>query len=82
MARGEACHIRLPEETMKNVKTMMAAIALSIAAAGPSALSAAEQQLNPKAISITSPDQFQWKRNEAAGNETATAIRTNPASMC
>jgi quercetin dioxygenase-like cupin family protein len=71
MARGEACHIRLPEETMKHMKTMMAAIALSIAAAGPSALSAAEQQLNPKAISITLPNQFQWKRNEAAGNETA-----------
>jgi predicted metal-dependent enzyme (double-stranded beta helix superfamily) len=71
MARGEACHIRLPEETMKHMKTMMAAIALSIAAAGPSALSAAEQQLNPKAISITLPDQFQWKPNEAAGNETA-----------
>ena len=56
---------------MKYVTMMMAAIALSIAAAGPSALSAAEQQLNPKAISITLPDQFQWKRNEAAGNETA-----------
>ena len=56
---------------MKHVKMMMAAIALSIAAAGPSALSAAEQQLNPKAINITLPDQFQWKRNEAAGNETA-----------
>ena len=62
MACGEACHIRLPEETMKHVKTMMA-IALSIAAAGPSVLSAAEQQLNPKAISITLADQFQWKPN-------------------
>jgi len=42
--------------------SLIAAIALSIGAAGPSALSAAEQQLNPKAISITLPDQFQWKR--------------------
>ena len=80
MARGEACHIRLPEETMKHVKTMMAAIALSIAAAGPSALSAAEQHLNPKAISITLPDQFQWKRNEAAASQVVGAVSMNTHS--
>ena len=33
---------------MKHAKTIIAAIALSIAAAGPSAISAAEQQLNAK----------------------------------
>jgi hypothetical protein len=56
---------------MKPVTIMIAAIALSIAAAGPSAISAAEQQLNPKAISITLPDQITWKRNAAGTNETA-----------
>ena len=57
---------------MKQVKMTMAAIALSIAAAaGPSAISAAEQSLNPKAISIKLPDQIQWKRNAAGTNEVA-----------
>jgi hypothetical protein len=56
---------------MKTVTLIATAIALSLAAAGLSAADAAEQQLNLKAISIKLPDQFQWKRNEAAGNETA-----------
>jgi hypothetical protein len=56
---------------MKHAKITMAAIALSIAAAGPTAIGAAEQQLNPKAISIKLPDQIPWKRNPAGTNETA-----------
>ena len=56
---------------MKPVTIMIAAIALSIVAAGSSAISAAEQQLNPKAISIKLPDQITWKRNAAGTNETA-----------
>jgi hypothetical protein len=54
---------------MRHMRLITTAIALSLAAAGMS--SAAEQQLNQKAISIKLPDQFAWKRNEAAGNETA-----------
>ena len=42
-----------------------------MAAAGPSAISAAEQPLNPKAITIKLPDQIQWKRNAAGTNEVA-----------
>jgi quercetin dioxygenase-like cupin family protein len=53
---------------MRHVRVITTAIALSIAAAGPSAISAAEQQLNPKAISIKLPDQITWKRN-AAGTD-------------
>jgi quercetin dioxygenase-like cupin family protein len=56
---------------MRHVTVITTAIALSIAAAGPSAISAAEQQLNPKAISIKLPDQIAWKRNAAGTNETA-----------
>jgi len=44
---------------------------LSVGLGGLNTTNAAEQQLNPKAISITLPNQFQWKRNDAAGNETA-----------
>jgi hypothetical protein len=54
---------------MRHMRLITTAIALSLAAAGMS--SAAEQQLNQRAISIKLPDQFAWKRNEAAGNETA-----------
>jgi hypothetical protein len=54
---------------MRHMRLITTAIALSLAAAGMG--SAAEQQLNQKAISIKLPDQFAWKRNEAAGNETA-----------
>jgi hypothetical protein len=54
---------------MRHMRLITTAIALSLAAAGMS--SAAEQQLNQRAISIKLPDQFVWKRNEAAGNETA-----------
>ena len=56
---------------MKQAKVMMAVIALSIATASPGAISAAEQQLNPKAITIRSPDQIPWKRNAAGTNEAA-----------
>jgi hypothetical protein len=56
---------------MKPVTPITTAIALSLAAAGLSAVSAAEQQLNPKAIAIKLPDQIPWKANTTAGNETA-----------
>ena len=56
---------------MRPSRTIAAAAVLSVSLGGPSTSNAAEQQLNPKAISITLPNQFQWKRNEAAGNETA-----------
>jgi hypothetical protein len=56
---------------MKHVKLIMTALALSVAAAGPGPINAAEQPLNPKAISIKLPDQIVWKRNEAGTNETA-----------
>ena len=56
---------------MRHMRLMTTAIALSLAAAAMSSASAAEQKLNPTAISIKLPDQFQWKRNEVAGNETA-----------
>ncbi len=54
---------------MKRIALIATAAALSVA--GPSLLNAAEQQLNPKAISIKLPDQITWKANTAAGNETA-----------
>ena len=55
---------------MKHVKTMMAAVALSIAAAAsPSALSAAEQQLNLKAI---------WLLMAGEGPTTSTPASTPP----
>jgi hypothetical protein len=56
---------------MKYVKLTMTAIALSVAATGLSTINAAEQQLNPKAITIKLPDQIPWKRNSAGTNETA-----------
>jgi hypothetical protein len=56
---------------MKSATMILAAAALSLAPAGPSAVSAAEQQLNPKAIAITLPDHIQWKRNAAGTNEVA-----------
>ena len=56
---------------MGHVKLIAMAIGLSAVAAGPSAISAAEQQLNAKAISIKLPDQIPWKRSAAGTNETA-----------
>ncbi len=56
---------------MKCVKLTMTAIALAVAAAGLSTVNAAEQQLNPKAITIKLPDQIAWKRSAAGTNETA-----------
>ena|ERR1700733_1088143 len=56
---------------MKHPKAVAAAIAVSITAAGVSAPNAAEQQLNPKAISIKLPDQIPWKRNAEGTFETA-----------
>jgi len=51
------------------MRLVATAIVLSLAA--PAMSSAAEQQLNQRAISIKLPDQFVWQRNEGAGNETA-----------
>ena len=56
---------------MKYVKLTMTVIALSVAAAGLSTINAAEQPLNPKAITIKLPDQIPWKRSAAGTNETA-----------
>jgi quercetin dioxygenase-like cupin family protein len=56
---------------MKYVKLTMTAIALSVAATGLSTINAAEQPLNPKAITIKLPDQIPWKRSAAGTNETA-----------
>ena len=55
---------------MKPMSGTVAAIALSIAVC-PGAIRAAEQQLNPKAITIKLPDHIQWKRNAAGTNEVA-----------
>jgi hypothetical protein len=53
-------------------KTMvMAAVAVALSGAGMSAAIAAEQTLNPKAISITLPNQLPWQPATAAGNQTA-----------
>jgi hypothetical protein len=59
------------EEIMRHVRLIATAIALSALLAGPSATGAAEQQLNPKAITIKLPDQIPWKRNAAGTNEVA-----------
>jgi len=56
---------------MRHMRLITTAVALSVAAAGLSAVNAAEQQLNPKAIAIKLPDQIPWKRNSAGTNETA-----------
>src|SRR5260370_29433096 len=63
---------------MKYVKLTMTAIALSVAAAGLSTINAAEQQLNPKAITIKLPDQIPWKRSTAGTNETAVLYGDPP----
>jgi hypothetical protein len=49
---------------------MMAVIGLSVAA-GAGTINAEPQQLDPKALAFKLPEQIPWKRNEAAGNETA-----------
>ena len=56
---------------MSHKRLVMAAIAVSLGAAGMGAAFGAEQTLNPKAISIKLPEQIPWKLNAAAGNETA-----------
>jgi hypothetical protein len=59
---------------MKPLRLIAIAIALSIAASGLSSSIAAEQALNPKAITITLPDQIPWKRNAAGTNEVAVLV--------
>ena len=56
---------------MRHVRLITTAIALSMAVAGPGAIGAAEQPLNPKAIAIKLPDQIPWKRNAEGTNEAA-----------
>jgi quercetin dioxygenase-like cupin family protein len=56
---------------MKKATVITTALALAVAATGLGVSSAAEQQLNPKAISIKLPDQIPWKRNQAGTNEVA-----------
>jgi len=56
---------------MRYVRLVTAALAVSVTATGLSAVNAAEQPLNPKAIAIKLPDQIPWKTNPAAGNESA-----------
>jgi hypothetical protein len=56
---------------MKHLPVVVAAIALSLAVAGPSTIRAAEKPLNPKAISIKLPDQIPWVRNAAGTAESA-----------
>src|SRR3984893_14926257 len=58
-------------KTMNHLRLITTAIALSVAAVGVSAVNAAEQQLDPKAITIKLPDQIPWKRSAAGTNETA-----------
>jgi quercetin dioxygenase-like cupin family protein len=62
------------EDNMKHVKLITAVIALSIAGTGLGTVNAAEQPLNPKAISIKLPDQISWKRNAAGTNEVAVLL--------
>jgi hypothetical protein len=56
---------------MKPATMILAAVALSLAAIGPSAIRAAEKPLNPKAIAIKVPDQIPWVRNAAGTAEVA-----------
>jgi hypothetical protein len=56
---------------MSHKTLLMAAVAVSLCAAGMSTACAAEQTLNPKAISIKLPDQLPWQPATAAGNQTA-----------
>jgi quercetin dioxygenase-like cupin family protein len=65
-----------PEESMRHVRLITTAIALSIPATGLSAINAAEQQLNPKGITIKLPDQIPWTRNAASAVVTAASNET------
>jgi hypothetical protein len=61
---------------MKPARLIATAVVLSVAATALTTIAlhktnAAEQTLNPKAISIKLPNQIPWKLNAAAGNETA-----------
>ena len=71
---------------MRQASLIATAIALSLAAAaGTSAVSAAEQQpLNPKAIAITLPDQLLGNAMPRARTrpQFCMAIRTSPVPMC
>jgi hypothetical protein len=55
---------------MKHITLVATVIALSVAAAGSSAINAAEP-LNPKALAFKLPDQIPWKRNAAGTAENA-----------
>lgn len=59
---------------MTKLKLMTAAVAVAITAAGLGAAGAAEQTLNPEAITIKLPDQIPWKRSAAGTSETAVLL--------
>jgi quercetin dioxygenase-like cupin family protein len=63
---------RDPEDAMKPVTLIATGVALTVAAAGWSAVGAAE--LNPKALVYKLPDQIPWKRNAAGTNEAAVLV--------
>jgi quercetin dioxygenase-like cupin family protein len=59
---------------MRPMKLMMAAIACALIATSASKAIAAEQKLDPKAITIKLPDQISWNRNQEGTNETAVLL--------
>ena len=59
---------------MRHIKLVTIAVALAVASIGSTAINAAEQQLNPKAIAIKLPEQIPWKRNAAGTNEVAVLV--------
>src|SRR5580692_1637066 len=59
---------------MRHLRLVTTAVVLSVAAIGSTTVNAAEQQLNPKAITIKLPDQIPWKRNAAGTNEVAVLV--------
>src|ERR1700704_4181854 len=71
---GRASSAEPGRRPMKYARLMTTALPLSVAAAGLSAINAAEQPLNPKAIAIKLPEQIPWKRNAAGTNEVAVLI--------
>jgi quercetin dioxygenase-like cupin family protein len=57
---------------MRNLRLATTALALTMAGLGT--VMAAEQPLNPKAITTKLPDQIPWKRNAAGTNEVAVLV--------
>jgi quercetin dioxygenase-like cupin family protein len=59
---------------MRSMKLMMAATACALIATSASNAVAAEQKLDPKAITIKLPDQISWMRNQEGTNEAAVLL--------